>query len=140
KAPLARIGAVLPGDFKIKKAKLRGQTSEGMLCGASEIGLEDIVDGLLELPSDAPLGQCIRDYLQLNDTIIEVDLTPNRADCLSIRGVAREVAALNQVPFNAPQIDEVAATHEETIGVKVAARSEERRVGRECRGRGEAEG
>lgn len=121
KAPLARIGAVLPGDFKIKKAKLRGQTSEGMLCGASEIGLEDIVDGLLELPSDAPLGQCIRDYLQLNDTIIEVDLTPNRADCLSIRGVAREVAALNQVPFNAPQIDEVAATHEETIGVKVAA-------------------
>ena len=121
KAPLARIGAVLPGDFKIKKAKLRGQTSEGMLCGASEIGLEDIVDGLLELPSDAPVGQCIREYLQLDDTIIEVDLTPNRADCLSIRGVAREVAALNQVPFNAPQIDAVIPTHEETIAVKVTA-------------------
>jgi len=121
KAPLARIGAVLPGDFKIKKAKLRGQTSEGMLCGASEIGLEDIVDGLLELPSDAPVGQCIREYLQLDDTIIEVDLTPNRADCLSIRGVAREVAALNQVPFNAPQIDAVVPTHEETIAVKVTA-------------------
>src|SRR5699024_12590697 len=105
KSPLARSGAVLPGDYKIKKARLRGQTSEGMLCGASEIGLEDIVHGLLELPSDALLGQCIREYLQLNDTIIEVDLTPNRADCLSIRGLAREVAALNQVPFNAPQID-----------------------------------
>lgn len=121
KAPLARIGAVLPGDFKIKKAKLRGQTSEGMLCGASEIGLEDVVDGLLELPQDAPLGQCVREYLSLNDTIIEVDLTPNRADCLSIRGVAREVAALNQVSFNEPTITPVAASHDETVAVNIAA-------------------
>lgn len=121
KTPLARIGAVLPGDFKIKKAKLRGQTSEGMLCAASELGLEDIVDGLLELPADAPLGQCIREYLALNDTVIEVDLTPNRADCLSVRGVAREVAALNKVAFNAPVITAVTASHDEVVAVKVSA-------------------
>lgn len=121
KAPLARIGAVLPGDFKIKKAKLRGQTSEGMLCAASELGLEDVVDGLLELPADAPLGQCIREYLALDDTVIEVDLTPNRADCLSVRGVAREIAALNQIAFNAPAISAVAVSHDETVAVKVSA-------------------
>ena len=119
KAPLARIGAVLPGDFKIQKAKLRGQPSEGMLCGASEIGLEDVVDGLLELPADAPLGQCLREYLQLDDTVIEVDLTPNRADCLSVRGVAREVAALNQIPFTAPKVAAVAPSHDETVQVTV---------------------
>ncbi len=108
KAPFARIGAVLPGDFKIKKAKLRGQPSEGMLCGASELGMEDLIDGLLELPEDAPVGIDIRDYLGLNDTIIEVDLTPNRADCLSLRGVAREVGVLNRVPLNEPVIEPVA--------------------------------
>ena len=68
KAPFARVGALLPGDLKIKKAKLRGEPSEGMLCGGSELGLEDRIDGLLELPEDAPLGTDIRDYLSLNDT------------------------------------------------------------------------
>lgn len=121
KAPVARVGAVLPGDFKIKKAKLRGQPSRGMLCSASELGLEDIVDGLLELPADAPLGQCIREYLQLDDTLIEVDLTPNRADCLSIRGVAREVGVLNDIAVQAPSIDAVPASHDEVMSVAVHA-------------------
>src|SRR5699024_8849115 len=121
KAPVARVGAVLPGDFKIKKAKLRGQPSRGMLCSASELGLEDIVDGLLELPADAPLGQCIREYLRLDDTLIEVDLTPNRADCLSIRGVAREVGVLNDIAVQAPSIDAVPASHDEVMSVAVHA-------------------
>ena len=99
KMPFAQVGAVLPGDFKIKKAKLRGQESNGMLCGASELGLEDLIDGLMELPEDAPVGTDFRDYLSLDDTIIEVDLTPNRADCLSLRGIAREVGVMNQSPL-----------------------------------------
>lgn len=121
KAPVARVGAVLPGNFKIKKAKLRGQPSHGMLCSASELGLEDIVDGLLELPADAPVGECIREYLQLDDTLIEVDLTPNRADCLSIRGVAREVGVLNNLSVNEPTIDAVPASHDEVMPVTIHA-------------------
>jgi len=96
RVPAAIIGARLPGDFKIKKSKLRGVLSFGMLCGASELGLEEKSAGLMELPADAPIGTDIRDYLKLNDRIIEVDLTPNRGDCLSVVGVAREVAVLNQ--------------------------------------------
>ncbi|WP_101675150.1 phenylalanine--tRNA ligase subunit beta [Alloalcanivorax mobilis] len=117
--PLAKVGAQLPGDLKIKKAKLRGEPSEGMLCGASELGLEDVIDGLLELPEDAPLGADIREYLQLNDTIIEVDLTPNRADCLSVRGVAREVGVLNRVALNEPEIAPVAAVIDDTFPITV---------------------
>ena len=97
--PLARIGAVLPGNFKIKKAKLRGVPSHGMLCGASELGLEEEHSaGLMELPSTAPVGTDIREWLALDDTIIDVDLTPNRGDCFSIRGIAREIGVLNRVP------------------------------------------
>ena len=97
--PLARIGAVLPGNFKIKKAKLRGVPSHGMLCGASELGLEEEHSaGLMELPVDAPIGTDIREWLALDDTLIDVDLTPNRGDCLSICGIAREVGVLNRVP------------------------------------------
>lgn len=117
KAPFARVGAELPGDMKIKKAKLRGQPSEGMLCGGSELGLEDRVDGLLELPSDAPVGEDIRRYLALDDTIIEVDLTPNRADCLSLRGVAREVAALNGIALNMPAMPGVKPVLDDSRGV-----------------------
>ena len=89
--PLAKIGAVLPGPapgetWKIKPAKLRGVESSGMLCSEKELGLADSAEGLMELPDDAPIGQDIRDYLQLDDTIIELDLTPNRGDCLSITG------------------------------------------------------
>ncbi len=117
RVPFARVGALLPGDLKIKKAKLRGQPSEGMLCGASELGLEDLIDGLLELPAEAPLGADIRDYLRLDDSIIDVDLTPNRADCLSLRGIAREVAVLNRVPFSAPEVEPVAATLDDTFPI-----------------------
>jgi len=97
-APLARVGAVLPGDFKIKQAKLRGVESQGMLCAEQELGLSDASDGLMELAEDAPVGADIRDYLQLDDQVIELDLTPNRADCLGIAGVAREVGLLNNLP------------------------------------------
>ena len=94
KVPLATIGAVLPGDVHIKKSKLRGVESFGMLCSARELGLSDEHAGLLVLPEDAPVGVDIRDYLRLNDSIIDIDLTPNRADCFSIRGLAREIAQL----------------------------------------------
>ena len=94
--PLAKIGAVLPGNFKIKPAKLRGVESSGMLCSEKELGLADSADGLMELPEDAPIGRDLRKYLELEDNIIELDLTPNRGDCLSIAGVARELGVLNQ--------------------------------------------
>lgn len=120
KIPFAQVGAVLPGDFKIKKAKLRGQPSNGMLCGASELGLEDVIDGLMELPADAPVGTDFREYLQLNDAIIEVDLTPNRADCLSVRGIAREAGVMNQSPLTPVAISPVAAEVDDTVAVTLA--------------------
>ena len=110
KAPVATIGAVLPGDFKIKKGKLRGIESQGMLCGASEIDLEDKIDGLLELPSDAPVGINIREYLNLDDHVIDISITPNRGDCFSIRGIAREIGVINQLPVTVPDIKHVVAT------------------------------
>src|SRR5210317_1721851 len=105
KAPLAQIGAVLPGDFKIKKAKLRGVESQGMLCAQAELGISDENAGLMELPDDAPVGTDLRDYLSLDDVLIEIGLTPNRADCLSIHGIARDVAALNELEICAPLIE-----------------------------------
>ncbi|MFN3072570.1 phenylalanine--tRNA ligase subunit beta [Acinetobacter sp. TY2] len=110
KAPVATIGAVLPGDFKIKKGKLRGVESQGMLCGASEIDLEDKIDGLLELPSDAPVGINIREYLNLDDHVIDISITPNRGDCFSIRGIAREIGVINQLSVTVPNIKHVVAT------------------------------
>ncbi|MEJ6773316.1 MAG: phenylalanine--tRNA ligase subunit beta, partial [Porticoccaceae bacterium] len=91
KVPFAVVGAKLPGDFNIKQAKLRGVESMGMLCGQTELKLGDDDTGLWELPADAPVGTDLITYLDLDDNIIEVDLTPNRGDCLSIRGLAREV-------------------------------------------------
>lgn len=106
KACCAKVGAVLPGDFKIKKAKLRGVPSHGMLCGATEIGLpDDGVDGLHVLPTDAPVGMDIRKYLDLDDSTIDVDLTPNRADCFSVLGIARDVHAISGAPFAQPFTD-----------------------------------
>lgn len=113
KVAVATVGAVLPGDFKIKKAKLRGQPSHGMLCSNSELGLNDDHDGIIELPADAPVGMDYRDYLQLNDVILDVDLTPNRADCLGMRGIAREVGVLNRLAVQAPAIEAVSAQHDE---------------------------
>ena len=103
---LAKVGAVLPAEggktWKIKPAKLRGVESFGMLCSEKELGMADSADGLLELPEGALLGESLRDYLQLDDTIIELDLTPNRGDCLSINGIARELAVLNRCDIKEP--------------------------------------
>jgi hypothetical protein len=81
-----------------------------MLCGASEIDLEDKIDGLLELPADAPVGMNIREYLKLDDNVIDISITPNRGDCFSIRGIAREIAVINQLKVNEPEIQSVPAT------------------------------
>jgi phenylalanyl-tRNA synthetase beta chain len=121
KVPAALIGAVLSGNFKIKKSKLRGQLSFGMLCSTKELGLAEAADGLMELAAEAPVGENIRDYLSLNDNIIEVDLTPNRADCLSIEGIAREVAVLNQLDLKPTAIDIKPLVHQDQLAVKVKA-------------------
>ncbi|GIU03763.1 phenylalanine--tRNA ligase subunit beta [Shewanella morhuae] len=123
KVAVAMVGAVLPGDFKIKKAKLRGMPSEGMLCSYSELGINVESDGIIELPLDAPLGTDIRDYLQLNDAVIDVDLTANRADCLGMAGLAREVGVLNRQAVAEPQWQSVTPTTDSqvTINVKVPA-------------------
>lgn len=121
KIPFAMLGAELPGDFKIKKAKLRGVESNGMLCSASELQISEESDGLMELPSDAPVGQDIRAYLDLDDASIEVDLTPNRGDCLSLAGLAREVGALYAAPVTRPVIATVAPSHDEVRSVEVLA-------------------
>ncbi|MFC3121624.1 phenylalanine--tRNA ligase subunit beta [Agaribacter flavus] len=107
KVAVAKVGAVLPGNFKIKKAKLRGQASFGMLCSFSELGMGEDHSGIIELPADAPVGQDIRNYLSLEDSMIEIDLTPNRADCLGIKGVARELGVLNQLDVNQPESETV---------------------------------
>ena len=122
KIPFAMVGAVLPGNFKIKKAKLRGVESFGMLCGDDEIGLaSERADGIMELPADAPVGADIREYLQLDDTIIDVDLTPNRGDCLSIAGLAREVSANFLTEVTVPAIEDVVADIDDTFEVNLVA-------------------
>src|SRR5690554_5028526 len=108
-APLARIGAEL-GDFKIKKAKLRGVESSGMLCSARELGISDAHEGLLALPADAPVGADVRAVLGLDDHSFTIKLTPNRADCLSLAGVAREVSALTGAPLSLPDTSAVPAS------------------------------
>jgi phenylalanyl-tRNA synthetase beta chain len=118
--PCALVGAKLPG-IEIRKAKVRGVESFGMLCSARELGLSEDHGGLLALPADAPIGRDIRDYLALDDTLITLKLTPNRADCLSLTGIAREVAALTGVPLSLPAIEPVAAVHQDTRGVVLDA-------------------
>jgi len=118
KVPFARIGAELPG-FKIKKAKLRGVESFGMICSEQELQMADSSNGILELPADAPVGQAISEYLALNDSLIEIDLTPNRGDCLSIAGVAREVAANNPVALTPVGIEPVTAAIDNRIDVEL---------------------
>lgn len=114
-------GAVLPGDFKIKKTKLRGQPSEGMLCSFSELGISEDHSGIIELPADAPIGMDFRQYLTLDDNTVEISLTPNRADCLSISGIAREVALVNKLPLNEPHFEPVKATTSDKIAIEVSA-------------------
>ncbi|WP_303901095.1 phenylalanine--tRNA ligase subunit beta [Thiohalomonas denitrificans] len=135
RVPTAVVGARLPGDFKIKKAKLRGVPSRGMLCSAKELGLAEASDGLMELQADAPIGTSIRDYLELDDVSIELGLTPNRADCLSIVGIAREVGALNRMDVNGPHMESVSPVIEDTFPVEVDAPVDcARYVGRVIRG------
>ena len=110
KVPCALPGAELPGDFVIKIAKVRGIESSGMLCSAKELGIAEEASGLLVLPAEAPVGQSIRDYLDLDDQQFELKLTPNRADCLSLSGVAREVAAIAGAQARLIEVPEVAAT------------------------------
>lgn len=121
KVACATEGAVLPGDFKIKKTKLRGQPSEGMLCSYSELGIKEDHSGIIELPADAPIGKDFREYLDLNDVAIEISLTPNRADCLSIAGIAREVGVINRAEVKAPVISEVPATIADKVAVELQA-------------------
>jgi phenylalanyl-tRNA synthetase beta chain len=135
KVPFATVGAVLPGDFKIKKAKLRGVESFGMLCAQSELKLGDDNDGLWELSTDAPVGVDLREYLQLNDNSIDVDLTPNRSDCLSLKGIAREVGVLNRLAVTQPAMEPVSATITDQIGINlIASDACPRYVGRIIRG------
>lgn len=121
KIPFATVGAKLPGDFKIKKAKLRDVESFGMLCGSDEVGLGEASEGLWELPADAPVGADLRDYLNLDDQIIEVDLTPNRGDCLSIRGLARETGVLNLSPVSEQSCDIVPASITDSFNIELQA-------------------
>jgi len=135
KVACAEVGSVLPGNFKIKKAKLRGVVSMGMLCSESELGFSDESDGIMELPLDAPIGSNLRDYLDLDDVSIDVDLTPNRGDCLGIRGIAREVGVINQISIKPPVIEPVAATITDQISIELMANEAcPRYVGRVIKG------
>lgn len=121
KVPLARVGAVLPGGMAIGVAKMRGVESSGMLCSARELGLSQDHAGLLELAADAPVGASLRDALNLDDTLFTLKLTPNRADCLSMLGIAREVAALTGADLHLPQVTPVPVTLDDRLPVSVQA-------------------
>ena len=127
KVPVALVGAELPpaeaggAPFAIRLSKLRGVESQGMLCSARELKLSEDHSGLLILPADTPVGQDIREALDLDDTIFEIKLTPNKADCLSVFGVARETAAITGATLKAPDIPPVKTTLDEKLPVKVLA-------------------
>ncbi|MFT7220904.1 MAG: phenylalanyl-tRNA synthetase beta chain, partial [Candidatus Azotimanducaceae bacterium] len=119
KVPFAQVGAKFP-DLKIKKAKLRGVESHGMLCSERELGLSESHEGLMELPLDAPVGEDVIKYLDLNDHIVDLDLTPNRSDCLSMVGLARETGLMNTLDVaGIPEVD-IKAVHEETFPVALS--------------------
>ena len=120
-APVAVVGARMPGGREIKRAKLRGVESSGMLCSASELGLAENSAGLMELPHDGTPGTPLKDYLLLDDHSIEVDLTPNRSDCLSVAGIAREVGVLNHCDLTRPAIKPVASTIDTVFDVDIEA-------------------
>lgn len=135
RVPVATIGAVLPGEFRIKAAKLRGVASSGMLCAEQELGLAEQSDGLWELPLDAPIGADIREYLALDDQLITLGLTPNRGDCLSLRGLAREAAAVFDLDIQLSLPSAMTATTEHQRDIVVEDTSAcPRYVGRVIRG------
>ncbi len=119
KVPCARIGAVLPGDFNIKQAKVRSVESFGMLCSAKELGLAETSDGLWLLPDDATVGKTIREYLDLDDQLFTLKLTPNRSDCSSLFGIAREVSALTGTPCQPLDIKVASVASNEKLSIKV---------------------
>ncbi len=119
KVAVATIGSTLPGDFKIKKAKLRGVQSFGMLCSGKELELSSDHDGIMELSENAKIGQEIVEYLGLKDNAIDIDLTPNRGDCLGIKGIAYEVGVLTQTELNPIEIQPVTATIKDEIAVEL---------------------
>ncbi|MEJ2565673.1 MAG: phenylalanine--tRNA ligase subunit beta [Gammaproteobacteria bacterium] len=121
RVPVAVVGAKLPGGINIEKSQLRGETSEGMLCSAKELGLADSSEGLMILSNDAEPGQDVRDYLLLNDVSLELGLTPNRGDCLSVAGIAREVSVINGVPLRDAEVAPVAAEIDEQVPLEVSA-------------------
>lgn len=121
RAPLATEGAVLPGGLQIRASKLRGIQSFGMLCSARELGIDEDASGLMELPDDAPAGTDIRAYLQLDDSVIELGLTPNRADCLSVEGIAREVALLFDASLSATEVKAPNVSHDLSVPVTIDA-------------------
>ncbi|WPL18110.1 Phenylalanine--tRNA ligase beta subunit [Thiorhodovibrio winogradskyi] len=119
--PVAVIGARLSNDFKIKKAKLRGVESHGMICSASELGLAESSEGILVLPDTAPIGDDFRAWMGLDDQAIELDLTPDRGDCLSLAGVAREVGVINRLPLGGPRFDPVPPASDERWPLEISA-------------------
>jgi phenylalanyl-tRNA synthetase beta chain len=121
KAPLALIGAKLPGGMEIKKAKLRGVESSGMLCSARELALSEDTAGLMDLAQDLRVGDELSRALGLDDTILEINLTPNRGDCMSVAGVAREVAAIRRVAKQGPQMGSITTTIAATFPVRIEA-------------------
>ncbi len=120
RVPCALVGAKLPG-LEIKQAKLRGIESQGMLCSARELGLSEDHGGLLSLPADAPIGQSIRDYLDLDDVCLTLKMTPNRGDCLSMIGVARDLAAITGATLKLPPIVAVPSTSDATRPLAISA-------------------
>jgi phenylalanyl-tRNA synthetase beta chain len=121
KSALAQVGAQLPGDLSIKAAKLRGIESQGMLASAKELGLAEASGGILELPPDAPLGQPLRDYLDLDEAVLDINVTPNRGDAMSVLGIAREVAALAGTRVRGPAIAAAPARSAATFPVRLEA-------------------
>ena len=119
KAPLAQVGAKLPNGVEIKQAKLRGVESAGMLCSARELGLSEDASGLFDLPAQLKAGEDLVKALQLDDTIFEVNLTPNRGDCMSLAGVAREVAAIRGQALHAPIIEAIEPAIQERFPVRL---------------------
>ena len=119
KTPLATPGVTLPNGLKLRKAKIRGVVSNGMLCSAVELGLGEESDGILSLAGDAPVGQSITEYLNLPDTVIDLDLTPNRGDCFSVLGIARDVSALTGASLKDDSVPPVEATIADTHPVEI---------------------
>ncbi len=135
KAPLATIGATLPNGIAIKKAALRGVESNGMLCSEKELGLDADASGLLELSNDAPIGKSLAEYLGLPDNVIELGLTPNRADCLSMRGLSIDIAAAFDAKLKSDPVEPVAAQSKRTVDIKLNAGADcPRYVGRVIEG------